>query len=220
MNKINPVRSSHGVLNPASAKKPELHSSPRQAAEHSASNGINRPYSMQKGNATDSSKEPHPKGVVTGAAGKIPALRIVRNAYKAAKALKADEESKISDGTAFLMVSLALFFDSGQGIANIIGLIPIVGNIFGSMLAFIIGFFAWLSFYTWFKIHGVNFMSPKRLIAFLGAGITELIPYINILPAWTFAVLFIIATTRIEEKTGINITKVAGAGNITHSKAT
>lgn len=38
---INPVRSSHGVLNPVFATRLTEHSSPRQAAGYSASNGIN-----------------------------------------------------------------------------------------------------------------------------------------------------------------------------------
>lgn len=123
---------------------------------------------------------------------------------------KEEKEPRIGFGTAFLMVILALFLDSSQVVFGVIGLIPLIGNIIGSLLSFFVGFFAWLSFYTWFKMHNVSFMRPQRLIALLGAGFVELVPYLNALPAWTFAVLFLIANTRIEDKTGINVMVLGG----------
>lgn len=83
--------------------------------------------------------------------------------------------------TIVFMVSVALFYDAVQGIIN---LIPILGQI----LSGLISMFAFLTFYLWFKLKGLNFVTPKRA-AYLGGGLLiELIPILNILPAWTLAV--------------------------------
>ncbi|OHA88180.1 MAG: hypothetical protein A2741_01000 [Candidatus Zambryskibacteria bacterium RIFCSPHIGHO2_01_FULL_43_27] len=147
-----------------------------------------------------------------------PDKSIIKRVSKAHK--EASRESRISFGTSFLMVATALFFDSAQGVFNIIGLIPVIGTVVGGTLSFMIGFFAWLTFYTWFKMHGISFMRPQRILALWGAGLIELVPYLNALPAWTFAVLFLIATTKIEDKTGINPTKLANpvhGGNVSNN---
>lgn len=101
--------------------------------------------------------------------------------------------------TAILMIWLALFYD---GIQFLLNFIPIIGNILSSLL---IGLWAWLSFYIWFKIKGVSFSKPSRSITLFGAGITEMVPLLNALPAWTLAVLILIATTKAEDALGVKI---------------
>lgn len=101
--------------------------------------------------------------------------------------------------TAILMIWLALFYDGTQFLLNFI---PVIGNMLSSLL---IGLWAWLSFYIWFKIKGVSFSKPTRSITLFGAGITEMVPILNALPAWTLAVLILIATTKAEDSIGIKI---------------
>lgn len=116
-----------------------------------------------------------------------------------------DKESKISDTTAFLMIFTALFFDAFQAL---IGWIPAVGNI----LAGLIGFFAFMTFWLWFHMKGIKMMTPKRFGSLGLGGTIEMIPFINILPAWTLVVVYLIGTTKVTEIVGKNpaLTKVAG----------
>ena len=48
-------------------------------------------------------------------------------------------------------------------------------------------------------MYGIKMITPKRLTSLVGGGLTEMIPYINILPAWTCVVIYLIGTTRISE---------------------
>lgn len=103
-----------------------------------------------------------------------------------------NKESKISETTAFLMIFTALFFDAFQAL---IGWVPFVGNV----MAGIIGFFAFMTFWLWFHMKGIKMMTPKRFGS-LGLGtIIEMIPFINILPAWTLVVVYLIGTTKVTE---------------------
>jgi len=130
---------------------------------------------------------------------------------------KQKKEPRIGFGSSFLMIITAIFFDSVQMIFGAIGLIPVIGTVLGGLLSFMTGFFAWLTFYTWFKIHKVSFIRPQRLVAILGAGFIELVPFLNALPAWTLAVMFLIASAKIEDETGLNLLKItapASSGNV------
>src|SRR3989344_4042189 len=102
------------------------------------------------------------------------------------------EESRIKDTTAFLMIFTALCFD---GMQALIGWIPIFGNILAGLLSI----FIFLTFYLWFKTQGISMMTPKRFGSLTGGGIIEMIPYINLLPAWTLVVVYLIGTTKIKE---------------------
>ncbi len=102
------------------------------------------------------------------------------------------KETQIKFGTGFLMTLTALFFDTLQALT---GWIPLVGNI----LAAIVSFFVFMTFWLWFHMYGINMITLKRLGS-LGLGwLIETIPYINILPGWTVAVVFLIATTRVKD---------------------
>ncbi len=102
------------------------------------------------------------------------------------------EGEHLKDGTVFLMIFVALFCDALQAI---IGWIPVVGNIFADILSI----FIFMTFLLWFYMNGIKMMTPKRFGSLTGGGVIEMIPYINILPAWTMVVVYLIGTTKIEE---------------------
>lgn len=102
------------------------------------------------------------------------------------------EQNKFSNITIFLMIFTALCFD---GIQTLVGWIPVFGNVLAGLLSI----FVFLTFFLWFKIHGITMTTPKRLTAMLGGGVVEIIPFINILPAWTCVVIYLIGTTKIRE---------------------
>ena len=103
----------------------------------------------------------------------------------------ADEKKKdgprISPIMAILMIIMALLIDGTQ---FLLGLLVI-----GFVLNWIVSFYAWLSFYVWFKILNVSMSDARgmKILLTMGAALgVELIPLINMLPAWTaFAILTI-----------------------------
>lgn len=96
-----------------------------------------------------------------------------------------EKEKKLSNTTIGFMIATALFFDGFQLLIN---LIPILGQI----LSVIVGFFAFLTFYFWGEIKGFKFNTPKRGSLLGGGFIIEAIPFLNILPAWTLAVILLV----------------------------
>lgn len=102
------------------------------------------------------------------------------------------EKSQISETTIFLMIFSALCLD---GLQALIGWIPLFGNILAGLLSI----FIFLTFFLWFKIHGITMLTPKRLTALAGGGIIEMVPFINIFPAWTGVVIYLIGTTKVRE---------------------
>jgi hypothetical protein len=102
------------------------------------------------------------------------------------------EKNPISYTTGFLMVFTALSFD---GMQAIIGWIPAFGNI----LADLFSIFVFLTLFLWFKMHGVQMVTSKRLGSMTGGFIIEMIPYVNLIPAWTAVALYLISTTKIKE---------------------
>lgn len=114
------------------------------------------------------------------------------------------QENNIKDLTIFLMIFVAICFDAGQAVA---GWIPIVGNIFAD----IVSFFAFVTFYLWFWWNGIKMMTLKRFSSMIGAGLIEMIPYINLLPAWTLLVFYTIGTTKVERLAQKHPSLAAGA---------
>ena len=95
-----------------------------------------------------------------------------------------------------LIIGTALFFDFALGL---IGLVPLIGQ----ASAWIFSIFPLMTFWLWFKIRGMNFMTPKRALTLPGAYIIEALPFINILPGWTAAVLILIYSERIKQVVGM-----------------
>lgn len=95
------------------------------------------------------------------------------------------------------MFFTSLFFDAFQAL---VGWIPYIGNV----IAGLISFFAFMTFWLWFHMKGVKMMTPKRFGS-LGLGaVIETIPFINLIPAWTMVVAYLIGTTKIKEVVGDN----------------
>ena len=105
----------------------------------------------------------------------------------------AEEKKRLSEATKALMVAVAIFFD---GLQLLIQIIPVVGQI----LSILISIFASLTFYLWFKINNINFVNPKRAGYLAGGFLIELTPLLNILPAWTLAVVLLIRNSNAKKK--------------------
>lgn len=90
------------------------------------------------------------------------------------------EKKELKNTTIALMVGTAVFFDVLQWLLAFI------------LMDWLAGFFAFLTFYVWFKIYGMNFMTPKRVATMGTALIIEVIPVLAALPAWTGAVAILI----------------------------
>ena len=106
------------------------------------------------------------------------------------------QEKGLKNTTISLMIAVALFFDALQALLTLI------------FMGWLVGIFAALTFYVWFKSHGISFMKPKRLFAFGGATIAEVIPFLSVLPAWTAAVSYLALQSKIQEVIpGADITK-------------
>ena len=99
-----------------------------------------------------------------------------------------DKEKGVKTHTIVFMVVVAVFFDVLQFLLGFV------------YMGWVVGIFAGLTFYVWFKIHGISFMKPKRLLAFGGASIIEIIPIplLASLPAWTAAVLYLAISNKIK----------------------
>lgn len=102
------------------------------------------------------------------------------------------KETQIKDTTAFLMIGTALFFDFLQAV---IGWVPVVGNILSDVLSI----FIFLTFLLWFWMNGIKMITPRRLSSMVVGGLVEMLPYINLFPAWTGVVIYLIGTTKIKE---------------------
>lgn len=90
------------------------------------------------------------------------------------------KETGLNNTTIVLMVSVALFYDALQWLLGWI------------LMGWLASFYAFLTFYIWFKLRGMSFMTPKRLTVFGGSFIVEMIPVIgDILPTWTAAIVYL-----------------------------
>lgn len=99
-----------------------------------------------------------------------------------------------------LMVSTALFYDVLQWFLVFF------------FLDWVVSIFAAFTFYLWFKIYGISFLSPKRASIFGGAIAIESVPFISAflswLPAWTAAVLLLALDSKIKKVVpGLDIIK-------------
>lgn len=100
--------------------------------------------------------------------------------------------NELSFGTVFLMIGTALLFDTLQTLSDLI--VFDLGTI-GVMITF----FAFMTFWFWFRTKGIKFNKPSRALTFGGATIIEMIPFLNALPAWTLAVTLLVIQTNGEK---------------------
>lgn len=104
-------------------------------------------------------------------------------------------KERIDSSTGNLMVITALGFDFFQGI---IGMLPIVGPM---IAGFIINPIVFLTFFVWLKLHGVSIGdSVQRLALMFGGFLIELIPLLNILPAWTLTIFMTVLIVQRSDK--------------------
>ncbi|GEM_PF-1358169 len=111
------------------------------------------------------------------------------------------------------MIAVALLFDGIIAAPKLLDLIPMLDFLTAPaniMVSILVGIWAWLTFYIWFKLHGVKFTSPKRMFAFPAAFVLKLIPIIGMLPEWTGAVTLLFITTRGEEALAKTLEQTAG----------
>lgn len=98
------------------------------------------------------------------------------------------KEKGLKNWEVALMIATALFFDALNALLNLI------------FMGWVVSIFAFLTFYVWFKIKGIHFMTPKRFTAMWGGFIFELIPALSVLPGWTVAVAFLALEKKVVEK--------------------
>lgn len=101
------------------------------------------------------------------------------------------KESKLKNVTIALMVSVAIFYDSLQALLNLI------------FMGWLVTPVAFLTFWIWFQIKAVSFMTAQRITIVGGGTLVEMIPMLDTLPAWTAAVALMAINVRMKEKAGI-----------------
>ena len=106
------------------------------------------------------------------------------------------EKKGLSNTTIVLMIVVALFFDALQALLTFI------------FMGWAVGIFAGLTFYVWFKMHGLNFATPKRAATFGAGFIIEIIPFLSALPAWTLAIIILALDSKLKKfAPGLDIMK-------------
>ncbi|MDP3763904.1 MAG: hypothetical protein Q8Q92_04705 [bacterium] len=100
-----------------------------------------------------------------------------------------EEQKGLNNTTIAFMIVVALFFDALQALLALV------------LMGWLVGIFAGLTFYLWFKIHGLSFMKPKRLLTFGTASFIEMFPLLPLsaLPAWTAAVSYLALDSKIKK---------------------
>ncbi|MBX4206527.1 hypothetical protein KW784_01950 [Candidatus Parcubacteria bacterium] len=97
------------------------------------------------------------------------------------------KEKGLSVTTVWFMIAVALFFDVLQGL-----LIP-VG------IGFFVPIVSYPTFWLWFKRYDISFFSMKRAPV-LGIGaLIEVIPGLDLLPAFTFTVARIALASKLQD---------------------
>lgn len=106
------------------------------------------------------------------------------------------EKKGLNNTTIVFMIAVALFYDALQVLLTFI------------FMGWLVGIFAGLTFYVWFKMKGLNFITPKRIGTFSGAFLIEVIPFLSALPAWTAAVVVLALDSKIKKiAPGLDIIK-------------
>ena len=96
-------------------------------------------------------------------------------------------KERIDSSTGLFMVITALWFDFLQ----------IALGIF----ALLVTPFMWLTFFVWLKLHKVTIGdSVKRIALMFGGFLVELIPIVNILPAWNLMIFITVLLVQRSDK--------------------
>lgn len=107
--------------------------------------------------------------------------------------MEPQNKNRLGTAQAPLLLATALLVDTFQ---TMLGLV-IVGALFSPLITVL----AWLSYFVWYKLLDIGFMDRgvQKLFIFFGAGLLEMIPYINIIPAWTTSVILMIFIVKHED---------------------
>lgn len=107
-----------------------------------------------------------------------------------------EKKERIKVWVAFALSILALCVDGAQAL--------LTGIAIGVVLSPIISVVSYFAFWVIFMILGVSLVqNPKKLAAMGGAGLAELIPLFNALPAFSAGIITVILLTMAEDKGGI-----------------
>lgn len=109
------------------------------------------------------------------------------------------------------MLAVALFYDGIIFGAEFMEAVPAVGTAAVLLVSLVVSVYAWLTFYIWFKFHGISFLGPKKMFTMPATFLIKLIPILGALPAWTAAVVLLFLTTRGEEALAGTLQRVGGA---------
>src|SRR3989344_5330043 len=113
---------------------------------------------------------------------------------------------RIRTTDAILMLGTAIFYDCIETVFSLIlHAIPVAGTLLEAGMAFIFSGLFSLTFYIWFKIKDVRFMTWRRIVPQLAALVIELIPILDLLPSRVLSILIIIFLTRLEDKKHLRI---------------
>jgi hypothetical protein len=98
-----------------------------------------------------------------------------------------EKEKGLETHTIAFMIGTALFFDFLQFLLDFI------------LMGWLVSIFAGLTFWFWFRQHGIKFNKASRWGSFAFTYLVELIPVIGDLPAWTAEVAFIALSSKAKE---------------------
>jgi len=96
--------------------------------------------------------------------------------------------------TSGLMVGLALIYDGTQALVELITF-----GLGGWLINPLINIWSLLTFYTWFKLKGVSYNKSGKVLTLGIPAFTEMLPFINSLPAWTASVIINLAQIYAED---------------------
>lgn len=93
----------------------------------------------------------------------------------------------LSNTTIALMVSTGVLFDTIQWLLAFI------------FMDWLVGIFAFLTFYVWFRTKGMKFNTFKRAGTLSTALFIEIIPWLSLLPAWTASIVVLALDSKIKK---------------------
>ncbi|MEK7227520.1 MAG: hypothetical protein AAB641_01350 [Patescibacteria group bacterium] len=113
----------------------------------------------------------------------------------------------LSNTTIALMTATALFYDTLQWFMAFI------------FMDWLVGFFAFLTFYLWFRMKGLKFNTFKRVGTMSSAFFIEIIPFLASLPAWTLSIVILAMDSKLKNSAFIgNVANLRLAKSVLPSK--
>lgn len=113
------------------------------------------------------------------------------------------KKNRIGNLTAILMTTIALIFDVLQAISNLAVFIPFVGLIIAVVVSWFITILASIFFFAWYSVQGITLFERhgfRIILLLLSTFIIEIIPFLNIIPAWTAGTIITILLVRHSDK--------------------